>query len=224
MPIVGRPTTLSLLDNWFHGHARGFPVRKRPTSRAIPLDGLPLHAIVWHWTAGFGSAATLARMYAEGAPGEVAFHLGIDRDGSLTQLAGINRGTQHCRGRFPANGRVVAASSIGIELVNVGRVMRDTRGRWRQVLNPEKPVAEHQANPEFVVPPADVVEAHGGFYQRFTDAQVETARAIVQALHDKGHVGLRHYGHLDLDPARKADPGPLWMADVLPTLLPIVSP
>lgn len=215
-------TALRLVDGWFEGVAGGVPVRRKPTVRAVPLDGRPIDAIVWHWTAGYGSAATLARMYADGVPGDVAFGLGIDPDGSVTQLAPTTMGTQHCRGRFP-NGRIVSASSFGVELVNVGRVGRDARGTWRQVENPHKPAKEHTLNPAFAVPPMDVVEAYGGAWQRYTEAQVVTAQALVQAFADAG-LFPRHFGHSDLDPYRKADPGPLWMRDVVPTLLPLISP
>jgi len=197
---------------WLSGLVRGLPVRKRPTVRTMPLDG-PLVGVVWHWTGGYGSAATLGRLYEKGPIGEPSFHVGIDRDGSLTQLVPITLGSNHCRGRMPDQ-RLVNACTVGVELVNVGRVGRDATGHWRQVENPHEPAAHHRLNKAFVVPPEDVVEAHGGAWQRFTEAQVSTAQGLCDALAAAG-VPLRHWGHVDLDPARKADPGPVWMRDVV---------
>lgn len=199
-------------QGWLTGLARGLPVRKRPTVRTMPLDG-KLAGIVWHWTAGYGSCATLGRLYEAGPIGDPSFHVGIDRDGSLTQLVPITLGSNHCRGRW-SDGRLVNACTVGVELVNVGRVGRDPSGAWRQVENPHEPPARHTLNRAFVVPPQDVVEAHGGAWQRFTEAQIATAQALVDALVAAG-VPARHVGHADLDPSRKADPGPAWMRDVV---------
>lgn len=199
-------------SGWLTGLARGLPVRKRPTVRTMPLDG-KLAGIVWHWTAGYGSCATLGRLYEKGPIGEPSFHVGIDPDGSCTQLVPLILGSNHCRGRLP-DGRYVNACTFGVELVNVGRVMQDAAGTWRQVENPHEPASRHVPNMKFAVPPQDVVQAHGGAWHRFTEAQVSTAQALCDALASAG-VPMRHWGHVDLDPARKADPGPVWMRDVV---------
>jgi N-acetyl-anhydromuramyl-L-alanine amidase AmpD len=199
-------------EGYLHGFARGMAVRRRHTVRTMPLVG-PLVGRLWHWTGGYGSTVTLARLYEKGPIGEPSFHFGLDTDGSLTQLVPITLGANHCRGRW-RDGRLVNACFVGIEAMNIGRLMQDPEGRWRQVLNPHRPVSEHVPNLDFVVPPGDVVHRHGGHWHRYTEAQVETAQGLCDALVEAG-VPAFDLGHADLDPTRKADPGPLWMRDVI---------
>ena len=191
------------------------------TLRVTPMRG-PARAVVWHWTAGYGSARTLAAN-AKGGAGS-SFHLGIDRDGTITQLAPVTIGTLHCRGRGPFG--MWNECSIGIELVNVGRVMRSGT-QWLQVDNPQDPPEKHRPNHKVFVPPADVVEAHGGHWQNFDARQIRSARGVLGALRREfprmtdADVA---YGHLDLDPTRKADPGLHFMRDHLPGLVAATRP
>lgn len=198
--------------------------RRHATKRTVPMLGGVPRAVLWHWTAGYGSSRTLARLYEQPQSSVVSgpsFHLGIDRDGSTAQLAPFSVGTRHVRDSLRWRGGIrVSQSSIGVELVNVGRVMQvgDT---WYQVDNPQDPAEAHRPNRAVHVVPSDVVAAHGGHWQGYTPRQIETARALVVAL--KGRYlfdddAIRN-GHCDVDPARKADPGPLWMHDAMRVIL-----
>lgn len=201
---------------WLVAEAREPKVVRVPTARVVPLTGVA-RAVVWHWTAGYGSPVTLGRMVATGAG--PSFHIGIGRDGVVAQLAPLSAGTKHCRGRGPFG--EWNATSIGIELVNVGRVMR-LGSQWLQVENPQDPPSQHRPNAKVFVPPVDVVEAHGGHWQGFDPRQVDAAtrvlRAIRVALPALSDAAVS-YGHLQLDPTRKADPGLHFMRDVLPSIV-----
>lgn len=188
------------------------------TSRVIARGASKPAAIVWHWTAGFGSARTLARAVRGGAGS--SFHVGIDRDGTLTQLAPFKVGTFHCRGRFPAGssaaGQGVNEASIGIELVNMGQLML-VDGHWLQVENPHEPQPRHKPTPGVPpVPAADVLEHAGAHWHNWPPAQVASALAVLDAVRRAYGIPASEcgWGHVDLDPKRKADPGPAWLSIV----------
>jgi hypothetical protein len=58
------------------------------------------------------------------------------------------------------------------------------------------------------------------FYQDYTSAQVDAAERLVRAWRDKyGWTDAQMaWGHIDSDPSRKVDPGPLWRKRWLPAI------
>jgi N-acetyl-anhydromuramyl-L-alanine amidase AmpD len=194
--------------------------------------------ILWHWTAtSHGSGRTLARRIASGSGSSV--HLWIDADGSLIQSAPFVRGTGHAGG--PSSARLVerdgvvcldpggaySANSylIGVELVNVGEV-RSVGGRWLGWPFGRGP----ERSP--VVPASQVVEGVDATgrrrtYQDFTAAQRTAAERLARACRARyGWATPQPYswGHCVVDPSRKTDPGPMWLATHLPAILDRVLP
>ncbi len=59
------------------------------------------------------------------------------------------------------------------------------------------------------------------YRQTWPAPQVAAARRVLAALADRYEMQRKHvaYAHSALDPARRADPGPEWMAEVIPELV-----
>lgn len=77
-----------------------------------------------------------------------------------------------------------------------------------------------------VVKSSEVVEGvdHEGVkrcYQEYTQGQLDAAERMIRAMHKKyGWSAARmSWGHVDVDPKRKSDPGPRWKKHWLPQLL-----
>jgi N-acetylmuramoyl-L-alanine amidase len=131
---------------------------------------------------------------------QASAHLLIARDGSVTQFAPFNVITWHA-GKSQWKGLSgLNKYSIGIELVNGGRLMRGSNKcvcpvDQREVPNSEVIVAKHKN---------DSIEA---VWHEYTEKQLESAIEIA-ALLVKAY-GLKDVlGHDDISPIRKSDPGP----------------
>ena len=133
--------------------------------------GKPI-AIVCHYTAtppGTG-AAMAKRRQAPFAKGDRAasWHLSIEADGSVIQMAPLDVGCWHAVGLIRGLGAANRVS-VGIELVGFGKAF------------PETQVA----------------------------AACRVWRAIVRAYPmPRAQAAI---GHVDIDPARRSDPGPVWI-------------
>ena len=164
--------------------------------------------LVIHYTAG-GTASSAVRVFKNTTPGSrVSAHLVIDHDGTITQMVpfdtvSFHAGRSRWRGKNGLN-----AFSVGIEIVNWGKLTRDANGTWRSWTGAMVPaerviLAEHKNHP-------------GGTFgwEIFDEAQIEAtldaARAIVSAY------GMDEWdliGHDDVSPIRKIDPGPAFDID-----------
>ena len=135
----------------------------------------------------------------------------------------------------------VNALSIGVELVNVGEVRpvkRQPDGSWKEVKAIEdgavfmgwpfgrrdKETGKVRLGP--IVKPDEVQTATDRdrkvrWYHLYTPEQIEAAERLTRAVIDA--YGLDRtacsWGHIDVDPTRKADPGPLWYRTNLPLIL-----
>lgn len=67
------------------------------------------------------------------------------------------------------------------------------------------------------------LEGHGSV---FTPAQIVAAERLLRALVATYPITREHagHGHVEFDPARRADPGPLWKNELLPPILELVFP
>ena len=150
--------------------------------------------LVIHYTAGW-SLANAVRTLTD-PEHRASAHLVIGRDGDWVQLVEFGCVAWHA-GTSEWNGRDrVNDFSIGIELVNLGRVAKAPtyNGRYH--------VGKH------LVPASELVAREDGVWHRYTTAQLEVLVQLSRLI-------LREYpsitaivGHSDVSPGRKIDPGP----------------
>jgi N-acetylmuramoyl-L-alanine amidase len=167
--------------------------------RAAKLTGGPIvpEVVVLHDTAGRLNPGNSVEWLATTPTASV--HFVVETDGSITQLVPTNRraghaGQSHFHGRDDVN-----AFSIGIEIVNPGKLTPVTGGglSWFKVLYPNVRVMN---TPE-----------HGhGAWMDYTDAQIAAVEALLLVL----FAGIRTLTdittHWYISPGRKVDTNPLF--------------
>lgn len=159
---------------------------------------LGLQYLVMHYTAVTKAAGSISWFMDKNA--EASAHLLIDRDGSITQFAPFDTITWHA-GKSQLNGLSgLNQYSIGIELVNGGRL--------KKVDNQFVcPVDQKIVNSNDVVFAKHKNETEPNFWHNYTTQQIEVATEVA-ALLVKTY-GLKDVvGHDDIAPFRKSDPGP----------------
>ena len=106
------------------------------------------------------------------------------------------------------------ALMIGIELENVGevRAVGASFSGW--------PFGQNGATGP-IVAEADTVVRGKRRYHGFPKPQQMAARRLLRAIAAEYGLGRRAvaWGHRDIDPKRKTDPGPVWAEDLLPAIL-----
>lgn len=160
-------------DGWLDG-AGVTHVPMHPSWRYGSLwtpNGKPL-AVVAHYTATApGTGMVMARRRQTPLAKDdrkASWHITIEADGSIIQMAPADVGCWHAVGLIKGLGGAANRVSVGIELV--------------------------------------------GFGKAFPEAQVASAcrvwRALIRAYQiERKWAGV---GHVDIDPARRSDPGPVW--------------
>ena len=153
--------------------------------------------VIIHFTVGRSAEAAAAWLSRKSA-GPSA-HMVVGRDGSIIQLAPLDRTTFHCGPSRWGELEGLDPYSIGIELDNAGPMTRKG-GKW---------VFKFGGT----FPDKDVVEAEhkdGGPYTAWHAYSKEQIEALVSAL--RGIVETYDIeeilGHDDISPGRKWDPGP----------------
>lgn len=177
-------------------HQDGTPV----TLAATPNMGgnvRPLYLIL-HFTAG--TSANGAISWLANPDAKASAHLVVDRDGSVTQMVPFNRIAWHA-GKSKWNDlEGMNAYSIGIEIVNAGKLEKSETGVWtnwagRKIEADDVVVATHKN------------ESSPAGWHRYTAEQIETVVAIGTVLNAQ-YGFLDVLGHDDVAPHRKVDPGP----------------
>lgn len=207
-----------------------------------------IRGLTWHWTDTLpGTGALLATNIAN-LPDKSgrwsSWHIVIDGP-KIYQSVPFTMGSWHAGGpsstRFryapDANGwaevrpgapgypSLPSANSLfgGIELCNVGEV-RFVAGRgW---LGWPFGVNESKNGRSAKVPDSDVIEVEWWdgkkrHAQRYAPEQIAAATEVVRILKTFYDIPAEQmaYGHHDLDPDRREDPGPHWMHEILPSIL-----
>jgi N-acetylmuramoyl-L-alanine amidase len=173
----------------------GTPIRFVATDKKG--GALDQQYLVMHYTAGSslsGAVETLAN-----AAVKASAHLVIDRDGSIVQIVPFDRVAWHA-GKSRWHGLSgLNAHSIGIELVNAGKLERQN-GHWRAWFG-----KTYDDDDVLVATHKHETTATG--WHIYPEAQLAATVEVAQLLVDR--YGLRDViGHDDIAPGRKADPGP----------------
>ena len=157
--------------------------------------------IVLHDTAGrLEKGSSVNWLRSKGC--KVSAHVVVELDGTVTQMVPFNRRAWHA-GKSSFKGRVGCNGfSIGIELVNPGRL--DARGKaWFGACGATE--IKHCATPE-----------HGdGYWMPHPPAQVEAVTAICKAIVEEYPRCNDITTHWEVSPGRKVDPNPLFPLDAV---------
>ena len=154
--------------------------------------------LIMHYT-GATTAASAINWFLNRAAAASA-HLVIDRNGNITQMAGFKTITWHAGKSQWAGIQGLNSHSIGIELVNAGR-LKKVDNEWFTLLENKK----IPANEVLVARHKNEHTEQG--WQIYPEAQIAAALEVATLLVQK--YGLKDVlGHEDIAPIRKSDPGP----------------
>ncbi|MFK3778683.1 N-acetylmuramoyl-L-alanine amidase [Agrobacterium sp. NPDC089420] len=157
----------------------------------------PLY-LVLHYTAGMTADGAIS--WFKNRTAQASAHFVVDRDGSVTQMVPLDRIAWHA-GRSSWQGvESLNAYSIGIEIVNAGKLSRTEKGDWMNWADNVVPVGE-------VTVLTHKHETHPSGWHLYTKAQLESVSEIGLALNERFKF-LDVLGHEDISPGRKIDPGP----------------
>ncbi len=175
----------------------GNPVKQLSSPNQSP--GNDLRHLVIHYTAG--STMTGAVSWFMNKAARASAHLVIGRDGSIVQLVPFTARAWHAGKSKWGDLKELNPHSIGIELVNAGKLRRSPAGwvTWADILVPddEVTVATHRN------------ETREAGWHEYTAAQLDALFEVAVALHDAYNFE-NVLGHDDIAPDRKVDPGPLF--------------
>jgi N-acetylmuramoyl-L-alanine amidase len=156
--------------------------------------------LIMHYTAGPTAVGAINHFKVKGT---ASAHLIIDRSGAITQMVPFDKGGWHAGKSKVGSTTGLNRHSIGIELVNIGRLTKREDGTWANwnnaitVPNVEVTVLTHK------------LETHPTGWHLYTEAQLSAAVAAAQALH-AAYEFTDILGHDDIavPRGRKVDPGP----------------
>ncbi len=153
--------------------------------------------LVMHYTAELSFARTVSWLCDPRA--NASAHLVIGRDGQIGQLVPFNRRAWHAGKSSWGQLEGLNAYSIGIELVNGGKLKHES-GKWLTWYGAVVP-----ANEVFeAVHPQETVAAG---WHTYPQTQIETALKVALALHER-YDFIDVLGHDEVALGRKTDPGP----------------
>lgn len=154
--------------------------------------------LVMHYTAVTAPNGSVS--WFKDPTAKASAHLLIDREGHITQFAPFNVVTWHAGVSSWHGINGLNSCSIGIELVNGGRLVK--AGDSFMCPTDHRPVASGD-----VIFAKHKNDTEGAFWQQYTEKQltaaIEVARLLVNQYKLKDVIG-----HEDIAPHRKSDPGP----------------
>ncbi len=170
--------------------------------------------VVLHDTAGRLEKGNSAAFLASKNSGKVSVHFVVERDGTITQLVQTNHRANHA-GESSFNGRQYCNGfSIGIEIVNPGRMSwasaRIAKAWWGELFD----------GATYDVRDAETPEHGKGAWMAYTDAQIAAVTELLRAL----FAGIKSLTdittHWYVSPGRKVDTNPLFpLAEVRAAVL-----
>lgn len=165
------------------------------TNKSLPIRQVYL---MMHYTAGVNIDSTID--WFQQRKSKVSAHIVIGSDGEVVQMVPFNRkawhaGTSKWKGLSSLN-----KYSIGIELVNAGKLEKRHDGSWiswsgRVIPDDQVIVLSHKN------------ESKETGWQLYPEVQVQKAIEVAMALNEKYEFS-DVLGHDDVAPDRKVDPGP----------------
>lgn len=172
-------------------------------------EGLDPRFLVIHFTGGTKLDGTVS--WFENKAAKASSHLVIGRDGEIVQMVPLDKKAWHA-GKSTWDGLIgLNAYSIGIELVNAGKLKKLANGTWinwakRPISSDEVTIETHK----------NEATAHG--WHEYTEKQVDALIDVAVALNQEFKF-QDIIGHDDIAPDRKVDPGPLFPMSAVKSLI-----
>jgi len=159
----------------------------------------PLY-LVMHYTAGLTLDGTISWFKTPDA--KASAHIVIGRDGRIVQMVPFNRQAWHAGKSHWGNLEGMNRYSLGIELVNAGKLRKNSVGQWlnwskKLIPDDQVTIARHKD------------ESSDAGWHEYTEVQINAAVQVATLLH-KTYNFSDVLGHDDVSPGRKVDPGPLF--------------
>lgn len=159
--------------------------------------------VILHDTASrldHGSAAN----YLRDNTAKVSVHFVVERDGSIEQQVPVNRRANHA-GQSAFQGREGCNEfSLGIEIVNPGRLTRASASKAVTWYGQEFDIAEYG------IREMETREHGAGLWMPYTEAQITSVLALLEVLFRDLRSLKDITTHWYVSPGRKVDPNPLF--------------
>lgn len=159
--------------------------------------------VVVHYTAGI-TLDSAVRTLCDPAS-KASAHFVVDRDGSIVQLVELDTIAWHAGVSRHLNRSGLNKFSIGIEIVNAGRLNRTAAGdllTWfgRRIEAHDGVELMHRN------------ESAAAWWHTYPEAQIDSVFTLTQQL--VAGLSIKHIvGHEEISPGRKSDPGPAFPLD-----------
>ncbi len=188
------------------GEANESVVFRRSPNQSSSLS--PIYLIM-HYTAGPTLEGAVSWFLNPTA--QASAHVVIGRDGQIVQMVPFNKMAWHAGKSSWGLLESMNRYSIGIELVNAGKLRKRADGKWINWAN--NVIPEDEAT---VATHKDETSPAG--WQEYTQLQIDTAIKVASTLNIT-YQFTDVLGHEDISPKRKVDPGPLFPLDSFRSLV-----